>query len=321
MVRASTVIVAAFALAPVFAAPLTEEISQDLAARTIDETPTELEARKFRLGKVLKKFKGVAKLAANVVAPGAGAFIPRSDLVEEGIIDVEAREPEPVNTPAAHPHHAPRPGAPHHAVAHHGPAGSHKHAGAAHSKGHGKGSKAMHGKKNKSHKKQRKGSSSKKGGKKGGRKPGHKKGGAASHKKSPSSHKARRPHPRSLDVEEIEDLSARSVDFESTLADLVERGYLEVVEDVESREPRFKLGNVLRKVKNVAGKAVNVAGKVVNAANALGLREDMEDMEFEAREFEVEEVDAREFDEDMEEREDADELDARFEESSFDELD
>jgi len=320
MVRASTIIVAAFALAPVFAAPLTEEITQDLAARSIEETPVELDARKFKLGKAFKKLKGIAKMAVNVAAPGAGALIPRE--FEEDVTDIEAREPEPAVT---HPHapgqvhpsshaHARGQAPAHRGVGHHAKGGP-KHP---HAKGQ-KGSKSKKHGKSKGHKKSKSGRKGPKGkGAKGKGSKGRK--GSLTHGKHAAHAGLRtaKPRPRSLDefVDE-ESIIARDLDIESTLADLVERGYIEVVEDVDSREPKIKLGNFFKKVKGVASKVSSVAAKVHGVGSALGLR-DLEDDEVEARDIaEDGEVEARDIAEDIED------LDARFdfEESSLDQLD
>lgn len=336
MVRASTIFVAAIALAPVvLAAPLTEEITQELAARSIEETPAELEARKF--GKFLKKFKGIAKLAVNTVAPGAGAFIPRE--LEDVVADVEAREPEPAHpagrgpahptaghphphAPAAHPHAR----APAHAHAaarggksalHHGARGGPKHA-----RGNARRGKASTTKKHGKSKKSKGGKHGKKGKGKGIKGKGSKSKGGKGKKAS-----LKRSHPRDVeddlsldarDFVEVESdfeardvatdsdlsLEAREALFESTIDDLVARGYIEIVEDIDGREPRLKLGNFFKKVGGVAQKVTHVAGKVASVGAALGMRDVEDGLEVEVRE-------------------DAEDLDARFdmEESVLDQLD
>lgn len=325
MVRASTIFVAALAIAPVLAAPLTEEYTQETTVRAVEETPAELEARKFRF-KIGKLLKPLAKIAANAVVPGAGAFIPR-DAAQDDIIDIDAREP--VNGAAPGPHHVHHSPAVHTGTIHAPHTGDHRtgtrpHGGASRfgPKGKGPNGKYPHG---------HPGKGLNHGGKPNGFKPGHKgpkpfgfkgpkpvgfKGPKAPFKQPrPFSgplppHAAHLPHPRSLD--EVDEVLAARSDLESTLADLIERGYLEVVEDVEDREPKFRLGNILRKVTQVASKVGGVAGKVVNTAAALGVVRDFEEDEFEAREF-------------VEVREDASEdFDARFDleiESALDQLD
>jgi len=64
------------------------------------------------------------------------------------------------------------------------------------------------------------------------------------------------------------------------------------IDELDAREPKFRLGNVLKKVGHVAGKAAGIAGKVAHVAGGLGLREEGEStMEVEAREFEIDELD------------------------------
>lgn len=292
MVRASTVVVAALAIVPVLAIPLTEETPQDVFARGVEESIDDLEARKFRFGRFIK---GIAKKAIRTAVPGA-ALVVRDvedetslearepthhesavhahhthearelDLVEE---DLSLREPEPataVKAASAVRHRVNKVG------------GTRKPAGKRTRSGKGTRGKGRKGpKKHRKHRKHGRGR-----GRRNSRRPGSRSG----------SHS--RPRPRSLEVFEDESLEAREgLDLESSLVDLIERGYLEVIEDVDSREPKFRLGNIIGKVTSVAGKVGQVAGKVANVASALGSRE-FEDGDFlEEREFDDEDFEAR----------------------------
>jgi hypothetical protein len=293
MVRASTVVVAALAIVPVLAVPLTEEIPQDVVARSVEEPVADLEAR-FKFGRFIK---GFAKKAIRTAVPGAGLFIREVgdesfldardlDVVEEAE-DLSLREPikagGAVKAASAVRHRASKVGG-----ARKGPGSKRTPSGKG---GFGKGK----GKKGPGSKRTRSG--------KGGIGKGKGQGGRK-HSQRPGTRRpsSSRPRPRSLDVFEDEPLEAReALDLESSLVDLIERGYLEVIEDVETREPKFRLGHIVKKISGAAGKFGQIAGKVAGVASALGARE-FEDGDF---------LEEREFDEEFEARaeESLDELD------------
>jgi hypothetical protein len=87
---------------------------------------------------------------------------------------------------------------------------------------------------------------------------------------------------REIDIDNLSELDAR--DYYDIDDSLLERDFFEV-EELDARDPKFRIGNIFKKVTSFAGKAAGIAGKVANVAGALAGRE-FEDMdEFEAREY------------------------------------
>ncbi|TFK25272.1 hypothetical protein FA15DRAFT_703820 [Coprinopsis marcescibilis] len=298
MVRASTIVVAALAIVPVLALPQAQA-PEEFSLRSVVDDNVDLEARKFKFGKAFKKLKGFAKIATKIAAPGAGALLGRD--IEEA--DLDARGPT-VHLAPHHPHHAHHPASPtasppatpHHA--HHArdldlddgaeldardfedsdeleartPLSPTNFSRAKLNKlKGGLGSKG--GRKNKGTRKNKNGKGKSRGGKSKGKGP----------RNSLKAHAGRRlgaglrrgsgriigAHPRSL--EDIEDeVFTRELDTEFMLDELVERGILEIADfDLETREPKFRFGNFLKK-------AVGVAGKVARVGAQLALREEDE---------------------------------------------
>jgi hypothetical protein len=252
MVRASTLFVAALALAPVLAVPLAE-VTEDATSvtRSFDDT-ADLEARKFKFKKAFGKLKKLAKVAAKFVPGPVGAaanLLLRDgeiaelefrdlDLLED--IELEARSPVIPRIPRS-----PRPGT----------RGRSSSRSRSPSKGaRGRGSKGSKGAKSKAFKKA-------KGFAKKGLKHASQFKGARSRFQGATgllnSRRHRHANVESRSVDDVEDdilirdfddeeieareydeeLEVREFDNEALIAELIERGLLEgEVEDMEARD-------------------------------------------------------------------------------------
>jgi hypothetical protein len=84
--------------------------------------------------------------------------------------------------------------------------------------------------------------------------------------------------------DEVLDVDARDVYY--AIDDVFERDFADAFEELDAREPKFRFGNALKKVGGFARKAVGVAGHVANVAGSLGLRELEDEIEMEARSLE-----------------------------------
>jgi hypothetical protein len=71
------------------------------------------------------------------------------------------------------------------------------------------------------------------------------------------------------ELEEAGELDARDL---AHLEELLEREFGDMSE-LDARDPKFRLGNILKKVGGVARKASGIAGQVAGIAGSLGLRE------------------------------------------------
>jgi len=102
MVQASTLVIAAFVVAPVIAAPLgVGQESQDSFTRSVEDVSLAVR-EPFKFGGLLKKIGGVAKTAAKFAAPAASLLLRDEDgsvyeLTErdvQDLADLQARDPK-----------------------------------------------------------------------------------------------------------------------------------------------------------------------------------------------------------------------------------
>ncbi|EAU89552.1 hypothetical protein CC1G_02441 [Coprinopsis cinerea okayama7 len=248
MVQAATLVLAAFAVAPVLSAPLSQPTAEEESftrSTDIDSDALELRDPKFNFGNFIKKAVGVAKTVGKVAIPAARLFLRDTDgnlyeiralddvtldpdlpardilesddaLLEREFADLDTRDPR-------------------------------FNLGRFLKKAKGVVGKV---------------------------------GGVAGKVAGVAASLALRDELDGLD------LDARAY---QELEELLEREFADI-DELEVRDPRLRLGKLVKKVGRVAGKVGGVAGRVAGIAGGLGLR-DLEGMETEIREVSLNDLD------------------------------